>query len=42
MTKNKTIMIALDAAEPTLIEKWMEEGKLPELKKLKELGVWAS
>ncbi len=33
-------MIALDAAEPTLIEKWMEEGKLPELKKLKELGVY--
>ncbi len=40
MANNKTIVIALDSAEPRLIEKWMEDGKLPELMKLKEMGAY--
>jgi len=31
-------MIALDAAEPTLIERWMDEGSLPNLARLRDRG----
>jgi predicted AlkP superfamily phosphohydrolase/phosphomutase len=32
-------MIALDAAEPSLVEKWMDEGLLPNLRRLRDQGV---
>ena len=31
-------MIALDAAEPRLIERWMDEGQLPNLARLRRAG----
>jgi predicted AlkP superfamily phosphohydrolase/phosphomutase len=31
-------MIALDAAEPSLVEKWMDEGFLPSLRRLRSQG----
>lgn len=31
-------MIALDAAEPSLVERWMEEGHLPNLSRLRDEG----
>jgi len=34
----KILAIALDAAEPSLIEKWTEDGSLPVLKRLREYG----
>lgn len=34
------IAIGLDSAEPTLIEKWMENGSLPEMAKLREKGAY--
>ncbi len=36
----KILAIVLDAAEPTLIEKWMEDGSLPNLKRLKLKGAY--
>src|SRR5688572_5118436 len=36
----KVLAIMLDAAEPTLIEKWMEDGSLPNLKRLSEQGIY--
>jgi predicted AlkP superfamily phosphohydrolase/phosphomutase len=42
MTKTKTyspvLMIALDSAEPQLVERWIEDGTLPNLKQLREIG----
>lgn len=35
------LMIGLDAAEVTLIERWMEDGILPNLRSLREQGVLA-
>jgi predicted AlkP superfamily phosphohydrolase/phosphomutase len=32
------LMIALDSAEPQLIERWIEDGTLPNLKRLRENG----
>jgi len=32
------LMIALDSAEPRLIEQWIEDGTLPNLKRLRTLG----
>lgn len=32
----KVVMFVLDAAEPSLIEKWMDAGDLPNLKRLRE------
>ncbi len=34
------IVIALDSADPDLVANWLEEGKLPFLKSLKEKGIW--
>jgi predicted AlkP superfamily phosphohydrolase/phosphomutase len=34
----RVLMIALDAAEPSLIEQWMDEGRLPNLARLREEG----
>ena len=36
--KNKVILFHLEAAEPSLIEKWCEEGKLPTINKIKNGG----
>jgi predicted AlkP superfamily phosphohydrolase/phosphomutase len=35
---NRTIVIGLDAADPSIIEKWMHEGKLPHLASLRQSG----
>lgn len=43
MTKNQpdpVLVIALDAAEPRLVEQWMNEGKLPTLKLLRSKGAY--
>jgi len=34
----RVLMIALDAAEPSLVEKWMDEGLLPNLRRLRDQG----
>jgi predicted AlkP superfamily phosphohydrolase/phosphomutase len=34
------IAIGLDGAEPTLMQRWMEEGKLPVLRQLQREGSW--
>jgi len=39
-TFNKVLVIGLDAAEFSLIERWTTEGVLPNLKKLKEQGFY--
>jgi len=39
--KNPVIAIGLDSAEPKVIEKWMAEGKLPNLSRLCEQGTQA-
>ncbi len=36
----KVIAIGLDAAEPRVIERWMAEGKLPHMQKIKDIGVY--
>ena len=36
----KTIVIGLDGANWSLIEPWIENGDLPNLKYLRENGVW--
>ena len=43
MTKmNKsTVVIGLDAAQPRPIEKWMAEGHLPNLSKIRDLGTYS-
>ena len=35
---NKVLFIGLDSAEPSLIEKWLKNGDLPNLKKLFDRG----
>ena len=37
---NSTVVIGLDAADPALVEKWMQEGKLPCLAKLRDGGCY--
>jgi predicted AlkP superfamily phosphohydrolase/phosphomutase len=37
-SKNRVLMIALDAAEPSLVERWIQEGRLPNLARLRECG----
>jgi predicted AlkP superfamily phosphohydrolase/phosphomutase len=37
---NRVLMIAMDAAEPRLIERWTADGSLPTLKRLREQGVY--
>ncbi len=36
----KVIAVGLDAAEPTVIERWMAEGKLPNMRKIKDAGIY--
>jgi predicted AlkP superfamily phosphohydrolase/phosphomutase len=36
----RVLMIALDAAEPRLIERWTADGSLPTLKRLREQGIY--
>jgi predicted AlkP superfamily phosphohydrolase/phosphomutase len=38
--KTPVIAIGLDAADPTLIERWMAEGHLPTLSRLRQQGVY--
>lgn len=38
---NKLIIIGLDGLEPTLVEKFMSEGKLPHFSKIKKEGTYA-
>ncbi len=38
---NKLVIIGLDGMEPTLVEKYMSEGNLPNLSKLKKRGTYA-
>jgi predicted AlkP superfamily phosphohydrolase/phosphomutase len=35
------LMIALDSAEPRLIERWIKDGTLPNLKRLREIGSYS-
>lgn len=37
---SSTIVIGLDAADPALIERWMQEGKMPALAKLRARGCY--
>lgn len=37
---NQVVIIGLDGMEPTLVEKFMNEGKLPHFSKLKNTGVY--
>jgi predicted AlkP superfamily phosphohydrolase/phosphomutase len=39
--KQSTIVVGLDAAEPRLIEKWMAEGHLPNLSKIRQAGTYS-
>lgn len=39
--KRPVIAIGLDSADPRLVEKWMAEGALPNLKRLRDQGAWA-
>ncbi len=36
----RVLAIGLDAAEPSLVERWMEQGSLPNLRKLYERGAY--
>jgi predicted AlkP superfamily phosphohydrolase/phosphomutase len=36
----RVLALLLDAAEPELIERWMEDGSLPNLKRLRERGMY--
>lgn len=38
---NKLVIVGLDGMEPTVTERYMSEGKLPNLSKLKEQGTYA-
>ena len=38
---NQLVIVGLDGMEPTLVEKYMSEGKLPNLSKLKKEGSYA-
>ncbi|MGD8495713.1 MAG: alkaline phosphatase family protein [Gemmatimonadales bacterium] len=37
-TRRRLIMIAMDAAEATLVERWIADGSLPNLERLRERG----
>jgi predicted AlkP superfamily phosphohydrolase/phosphomutase len=41
MKYNQVLFIGLDAAEPTLIEQWAAEGSLPNIKRLRQQGLYA-
>ena len=38
--RNPVLMIALDAAEPSLVERWMADGSLPNLQRLRARGAY--
>ncbi len=38
--RNPVIAIGLDAADPNLLDKWMAEGKLKNLSKLRQQGAY--
>ena len=38
--KRPVIAIGLDAAEPPVIERWLAEGHLPTLRRLREQGAY--
>lgn len=38
--KNPVIAIGLDSAEPSLVEKWMSQGYLPNLHRLRQQGIY--
>jgi len=40
LESKRVLMIALDAAEPRLIERWTADGSLPTLKRLREQGLY--
>jgi predicted AlkP superfamily phosphohydrolase/phosphomutase len=40
MNRRKVVAIGLDSAEPTVIEKWIKEGKLPNLKRIQDHGAY--
>jgi predicted AlkP superfamily phosphohydrolase/phosphomutase len=40
MAKRPVLAIGLDAAEPSLVERWMGEGHLPALARLRALGAY--
>jgi predicted AlkP superfamily phosphohydrolase/phosphomutase len=40
MAKRPVLAIGLDAAEPSLVERWMAEGHLPALARLRTLGAY--
>jgi len=40
MAKRPVLAIGLDAAEPSLVERWMTEGHLPALARLRALGAY--
>ncbi len=37
---NQVVIVGLDGMEPTLVEKYMDEGKLPNLSKLRQSGTY--
>ena len=37
---SRFLVIGLDGAEPSLVEPWMEEGRLPHLRRLKDRGAY--
>src|SRR5258707_10376683 len=39
--KQRVFVIGFDGMDPTLARKWMDEGKLPNLKKLAEAGTFS-
>lgn len=42
LAKEKVVVIGIDAVDQRLIEKWMEEGKLPNFKKLSNQGHYSA
>ncbi len=40
MSKPKFLFVGFDSAEPTLLDKWSENGKLPTLQRLRQQGLW--
>src|SRR5262245_47421211 len=42
MIMKRVIAILLDAADPVLVDKWIKDGTLPNLKKLRSDGVYTT
>ena len=40
--KRRLLMIGLDAADREIIERWADEGKLPNIARLRTSGIWSS